>query len=58
MSITNPDKFDNLIGNIEIIKDFLCDPEIRTNPDNLKYFVGLLEKNIVLLKELTEGIYG
>ena len=41
MSLTNPDKFDNIIGNIEIIK----------------YFVGLLEKNILLYKELTDGIY-
>jgi hypothetical protein len=58
MSLTNPDKFDNLIGNIEIIKDFLADAEVRENPENIKYFVGLLEKNILLYKELTEGIYG
>lgn len=57
MSLTNPDKFDNIIGNIEIIKDFLADPEIRHNPENIKYFVGLLEKNILLYKELTDGIY-
>ena len=55
MSILNPDKYDDLYSNIEVISDILSNPLVRENEESVKMYVEALNLNIKLLMEITNG---
>jgi len=50
MSVTNPDKYDDLMELVNVYTSFLIDPTVRSNDFMVGYFVALLEKAIKVHK--------
>ena len=52
MSLTKPNKMDDLYFNLKVYQEFLADPKLRIHSEPVKYFMELIEKNIKLIKKL------
>lgn len=54
MSLTKPDKYDNISYNLDVYREFLSDPKLRNNSEFVKYFIDLTEKSVKIYMKLNK----
>jgi len=52
MSLTQPDKLDDLRYNLRVYLEFMKDPEVRTNTEMVQYFMDKINICLVHLEVL------